>query len=90
MNSEFAANYRLTSQFPTTATREARVSSAHTFRRHGSWRVLKKAAPVVAGLLAEPSVEAPREHLSTENSGHRSSGRDTATRRVYHFEHVAS
>ncbi|HRA87268.1 MAG TPA: hypothetical protein PK992_04345 [Planctomycetaceae bacterium] len=70
--------------------RQKGPTSAHTSHRHGSWRVLKKAAPVVAGLLAEPSVEAPREHLSTENSGHRSSGRDTATRRVYHFEHVAS
>ena len=33
------------------------------FAGTGSWRVLKKAAPVVVDLSPEPSSEAPREHL---------------------------
>ena len=43
--------------------RQKEPTSANAFLRHGSSRVLKKAAPVVADLLTEPSVEAPREHL---------------------------
>jgi len=43
--------------------RQKGPTSARTFHRHGSSRVLKKAAPVVAGLPTEPSSETPREHL---------------------------
>jgi len=43
--------------------RQKGPTSARTFHRHGSSRVLKKAAPVVAGLPTEPSSETPREDL---------------------------
>ena len=38
-------------------------TSAHTFHRHGSERVLKMVVPVMAGLLTEPLFETPRERL---------------------------
>ena len=43
--------------------RQKGPSSARTFHGHDSERVLKKAAPVVAGLPTEPSSETPREDL---------------------------
>ena|GEM_PF-1389988 len=43
--------------------RQKGSTSAHTFHRHDSSRVLKKAAPVVVDLPPEPSSEAQHEHL---------------------------